>query len=78
MERCVEVQNAPPTMLNNEEAIQSAEIKIGNGEEVERRDGVTMIVQKGQPLARVAFLWRALEPLQIARHGRFGNVETEQ
>ena len=55
MERCVEVQNAPATMLNNEEAIQSPEIKIGNGEEVERSDGFTMIVQKSQPLARLAF-----------------------
>ena len=60
MERCVEVQNAPPTMLNNEEAIQSAEIKVRNGEEVERGNSFAVVVQKGEPLSRLALLRVAL------------------
>jgi hypothetical protein len=54
MERNVEVQNAPPGMFDSEEAVQSAEIEIGNSEEVERGNGFAMIVQKSQPLARFA------------------------
>ena len=78
MERNVEVQNAPAGMFNNEEAVQRAEIKVGNGEEVERGNYFTMVVQKSVPLAGSACVRNPLQPLQIARHGRFGDVETEQ
>ena len=55
MERNIEVQNAPATMFDNEEAVQSAEIKVGNGEEVERGNGFAMVVQKSEPLSWPCF-----------------------
>jgi hypothetical protein len=39
MERNVEMQNAPVGMFDDEEAVQSAEIKVGNDEEVEHSNG---------------------------------------
>jgi hypothetical protein len=56
----VEVQNAPAAMFDNEEAVQRSEIKVGNGEEVERGNYFTMIVQKSVPLAAFAFVRNAL------------------
>jgi len=77
MQGNVEVQNSPAGMFDNEEAIQRPEIKCGNGEEVERGNHFTMVVQKSAPLAGFGFVRNPLQLLQIARHGRFGNVETE-
>jgi len=56
MERNVEVQNAPAGMFDNEEAMHRAEIKVWNGEEVERRNHLTMVVQKSVSLAGFAFV----------------------
>jgi hypothetical protein len=78
MEANVEVENAPAGMFDNEEAIQGAEIKVRNGEEVERSNHFTMVAQKSVPLAGFALVRNPLQPLQIARHSRFGDVETEQ
>lgn len=78
MERSVEVQNTVAGMFDNKEAIQRAEVKVRNGEEVERSNHFTMVVQKSAPLAGFAFVRNALQPLEIARHGGFGDVETEQ
>jgi hypothetical protein len=62
MERNVEVQNAPAGMFDNEEAVQCAEIKVRDGEEVERSNHFTMVVQKSVPLAGFACVWNALQP----------------
>ena len=78
MERNVEMQNAPAGMFDNEEAVQGTEIQVGNGEEVERGNRFAMIIQKSQPLTGLVLLWDALQTLQIARHGRLGDAETEQ
>ena len=77
MERNVEVQNAPAGIFDDEEAVQGAEIKVGNGEEVERSNRITMVVQKSVPLAGFVSVWNPLQLLQVARYGRFGDVETE-
>ena len=78
MERNVEVQNVPAAMLNDEEAVQRSETKVGNREEVESGNGFAMVVQKSKLLTGLVFLRDALEALEIARHGGFGDVETEQ
>ena len=68
MERNVEVQNAPTGIFDNEEAVQRAEIKVGNGEEIERSNHFTMVVQKRVPLAGFVFVWNPLQLLQVARY----------
>lgn len=77
MERNVEMQNASAIMFNGEEAIQGAEPKVRNGEEVECGNRFAMVVQKSEPLAGFAFVRKALQPLQITRHGRFGDLEAQ-
>ena len=45
----IEVQDAPPVMGNDKEAIELAEGKRRHGEEVHRGDRLTMITQKRRP-----------------------------
>jgi hypothetical protein len=78
MERNVEVQNASAAMFDDEKTVQRSETKVGNREEIESGDNFAMVVQKSEPLIGLVFLGDALEALEIARHGRFGDVETEQ
>jgi hypothetical protein len=45
----VAVDNPPPVMRNDEEAIQHAESQRRHGEEIHRCDGLTMVAQKRTP-----------------------------
>jgi len=49
MPRDIEVQYASPTMVDDEEAVEHAERDRGDGEEVHRRDYLTVIPQEGEP-----------------------------
>src|ERR1700760_2440304 len=62
-------------MFDNEEEVQGTEIEVRNGEEVERGNHFTMIVQKSVPPAGFALVRNPLQPLQVARHSRFRDVE---
>jgi len=42
----VAVENSPPIMRNDEEAVQHAESQRRNGEEIHCGDGFTMILEK--------------------------------
>jgi hypothetical protein len=41
--RDVEMQDAPPIMADNEETVENSKIDGGDGEEIHRRDGFSMI-----------------------------------
>ena len=71
----VAVQDPSSPMLDDEEAVQQLERQSGHGEEVEGRDHLAVVLQKGQPaLARIAL---AANPAQIPSHGSFRDLETE-
>jgi hypothetical protein len=71
----IAVQNPPPVMRNDEEAIEHAEGERRYGEEIHRRDGLTMVAQKCRPpLCRLRTPWRFPHPTQ---HGSFGNTKAE-
>ena len=48
----IEVQDAAGVVTDDEEAIEQAKIQGGDGEEIHRRDGVSVIAQKSQPAFR--------------------------
>jgi len=51
----VEVQDAAPSVLDDEEAVEQAERQRRHGEEVDGGGHLAMILEKGQPLpARIA------------------------
>ena len=45
----VEIWDTPPIVADDEEAVEHAERYSGDGEEVHRSDGFSMIAQKGEP-----------------------------
>ena len=45
----ITVQDSPPVMGNDEEAVENAESQRRLGEEVHRGDGFPMIAQKSRP-----------------------------
>ena len=51
--------------------------KCRYGEEVECGDYLAVIVQEGKPSLGFALVASALQPLQVARNRRFGNLEPE-
>jgi hypothetical protein len=62
-------------MLDDEEAVEQFECHRRHGEEVERNDHLTVILEKGKPpLPRVA---TAPHPSQLTSHTLFGNDEAE-
>jgi len=75
MLRHIAVENSPPIMGNDEEAIKHAEGDRRYCEEVHRGDGFPMIAQKGRPsLCRFPIPRRLPHP---AKHGPFRNVEAK-
>ena len=75
--RAIEVENTPPAVFDDEEAVKCLEGQRGNGEEVERGDNLTMVAQERQPLLRFARIVRSLEAFKVARDRWFGNFEPE-
>jgi len=73
--RNVEIHDTPPTVADDEEAIEHTEGDGRNGKEVHRRDGLPVISKKGKP----AFCWlrvsrRSFHP---AGNRSFRDIETE-
>src|SRR5262249_53579907 len=66
----VEMENAAPMLLDDEEAVQHTEAQRGHGKEVEGSDHLTVVLEECQPALHLRFVGLALQLLQIARHGR--------
>src|SRR5215813_63731 len=73
----VEMENAAPMMLDDEEAIQHTETQRGHREEVAGGDHLAVVLEECQPALHLRLVGLALEPLQIARHGGFRNLKSE-
>ena len=71
----VAVENSPPIMRNDEEAVQHAESQRRNGEEIHCGDGFTMILEKSCPaLCWLRISRRFPHPTQ---HRSLGNIEAK-
>src|ERR1035438_5952687 len=69
------VENPPPVMRNDEEAVQHAEGKCWHSEEVHRNDRLPMIPEKSRPsLCRLRTSRRFPHP---AQHRSFGNIDAK-
>ena len=77
MQRSVEMENAAPMMLNDKEAVQHPETQRRHGEEVEGGDYFSMVLEERQPTLHLRLVGLTLQLLEIARHGRFGNLKSE-
>ena len=73
----VEVQNPPPIVLDDQQAVQYAETQRGHGEEIEGGHHLAVIPQECHPALDLGLVGLALQPLQIARHGGLRNVKSE-
>src|ERR1700730_9216346 len=72
----VEMQDTPPVVADDEEAIQYVKRDRWNGEEVHRREDFSMITQKSEPTFRKFRIpWCFAHP---ARNSSLGDVEPEQ
>ena len=69
------MQNPPPPMLDDEEAVEQLEGHRWHGEEIEGDDHLAVILEESQPAP--AGITPALHTLQGPRHGSFGNLEAE-
>ena len=71
----VAVQNSPPVVRDDEEAVKHAEGERGHSEEVHRGDGFAMVAQKPRPsFGRLRISRSFLHPTQ---HGSLRDVEAE-
>jgi hypothetical protein len=75
--RAVEVQNSASAAFDDEEAVERAKPECRNSEEVGCRDHLAVVVEERKPLFRFAFVASALQPLEVARNRRFGNLESK-
>ena len=72
----VAVQNLPPAMLNEQEAVQQFEGQRRYREKVERDDRLAVIGEKCLP-ALIVFAGPGPQASQIPGNGTFGDVEAE-
>jgi len=71
----VEVQNAPPVVRNDEEAVEHAKGQRRHGEEVHRGNGFAMIGEKSCPsICLFRIVWSLPHP---AQHGSLRDIEAE-
>ena len=71
----VAVQDSPPVMGDDEEAIENSECERWHGEKVHRSNGLTMVVQECRPsLCRFGISGRFPHP---AQHGSLRNIESK-
>jgi len=69
------LQDSPPIMRNDEEAVENAEGECRNGEEVHRGNRLTMVVQKSHPsLCRLRTSRSLSHPTQ---YGSLRNIEAQ-
>jgi len=71
----VEVQDAAPSVLDDEEAVEQAERQRRHGEEVDGGGHLAMILEKGQPLP--AWIATAANPSHISGDSPFRDFEAE-
>jgi hypothetical protein len=61
------VQDSPPVMRNDEEAVENSEGERRHGEEIHCGDGSAMIAQKGRPsLCRLRIPWLFSHPMRFS------------
>jgi hypothetical protein len=77
MRRDIEVENLTSVMLDDKEAVEHAERYRRNRKKVERGHHLAMVVEECQPTLRLRDVKTMLQPLQIARHRGFRNLESE-
>ena len=75
MERGVEVNDVPATVLDDEEAVQQPERSGGHGEQIHGGDIVFMVAQESHPSFQLVGLRGT--PRQVSRHRDLGDDETE-
>lgn len=71
----IKVQDMPPIVADDEEAVQQAECCRGNREEIHCRNGFTVIPQKSEPTP--ARFWLPRRSSHPAGDRSLGNIETE-
>jgi hypothetical protein len=70
------VQNLPPAMLDDEEAVEQPKCQGGQSEEIERHDRFAMIGEKSLP-ALIRLPGSGPQALQIPGDRAFGDCKTE-
>ena len=75
VERGVEVNDVPTTVLDDEEAVQQPERRGGHGEQIHGGDIVFMVAQESHPSFQLVGLRGT--PRQVSRHRALGDDETE-
>jgi hypothetical protein len=69
------MEDSPPVMRNDEEAVQHAKRQSRHGEEVHRGDGFPMIAQRSCPsFCRLRISWRFAHP---AQYSSFRDIEAK-
>ena len=71
----VAVQNLPPIVADDEEAVQNSEGQSRHGEEIHGSDCFAMVPEKSQPAPR--WIRIMIRPLHPARNRSFRDVETQ-
>jgi hypothetical protein len=75
MSRDVEVQNTPPSMIDDEKAVEHTECESWDGEEVHGSDSFSVVTQKGRPAP--GWLGISGSPTHPTGDGSLGDIETE-
>src|ERR1700704_168364 len=71
----IEVENLTTIVTDHEKPVERAKPEGWNGEEVHRRDGFSVIPQKGEPTSSSLWVsWRSFHP---AGDGSLGNSESQ-
>lgn len=77
MRGSVEMENAAPIVLDDEEAVQYRETQGGHSKEIKGSDHLAVILEECQPALRPGLVGLAPQSLQIARHSGFRNIKSE-
>lgn len=75
MLRDVNVQDVPPIMTDDEEAVEHAEGNRWHGEEIHGRNRFPMVLKKGQPALGPVRIFRC--PFHPTRDGSLGEIKPE-
>ena len=77
MRRAVEMEKASSAMFDDKEAVECSKRECRNRKEVEGGYHFAMVVQEREPAFGFAVVPSALELLEIAGDGRFGDLEAD-
>ena len=75
--RAIEMDKASSAMFDDKEALDGLKRECGNGKEVKGGYHFAMVVQEREPAFGFAVVPSALELLEIAGDGRFGDLEAD-